>query len=56
MISGITIQDADRILVLDRGHLVNVGSHDELMESSEIYRSTYLAQQKGGNDNESENA
>lgn len=51
-----SIQDADRILVLDRGHLVNVGSHDELMESSEIYRSTYLAQQKGGNDNESENA
>lgn len=47
-----SIQDADVIMVLDKGHLVGWGTHDELMKDNEIYRSTYQAQQKGGNEDE----
>ena len=45
-----SIQDADIIMVLDKGHLVGWGTHDELMNSNEIYRTTYQAQQKGGSE------
>lgn len=44
-----SVQDADLIVVLDRGRVVNVGKHDELMQTSEIYRGVYLSQNKGGN-------
>ncbi|WP_289220156.1 ABC transporter ATP-binding protein [Ileibacterium valens] len=47
-----SIQDADIIMVLDKGHLVGWGTHDELMNSNEIYRTTYQAQQKGGSEDE----
>ncbi len=43
-----SIQDADQILVLDRGHLIDTGTHEELLKRNEIYRSTFNAQQKGG--------
>ena len=33
-----TIIDADQIIVLDRGQVNAVGSHDELLETSELYR------------------
>lgn len=33
-----TIMDADQIIVLDQGEIVGRGTHDELMESNEIYR------------------
>ncbi len=39
-------------MVLDKGHLVGWGTHDELMNSNEIYRTTYQAQQKGGSEDE----
>ncbi|MGY1435617.1 ABC transporter ATP-binding protein [Streptomyces reniochalinae] len=39
-----TIRDADRILVLDEGHVVGMGRHDELMESNETYREIVLSQ------------
>ena len=32
-----TIMDADQIIVLDQGEIVGRGTHDELMESNEIY-------------------
>ena len=45
-----TIMNADRIVVLDDGHIADVGSHEELLHTSEIYREVYESQQKGGED------
>lgn len=42
-----SVQQADKILVLDDGKIESIGSHDELMEQSEIYREIYKTQQKG---------
>lgn len=39
-----TIKDADRIIVLDAGKIVGTGTHDELMESCDIYREIALSQ------------
>ena len=43
-----SVQDADMIVVLDNGQISAVGNHDELMQTSEIYREVYESQQKGG--------
>ncbi len=44
-----SVQDADQILVLDDGKLMDHGTHDQLMESSPIYREVYESQNnKGG--------
>ena len=43
-----SVRDADVILVLDGGKLVAKGTHEELMEHSEIYREVFFSQQKGG--------
>lgn len=45
-----SIQDADRILVMDNGHITDFGSHKELMENSSTYREIYESQTKGGGD------
>ncbi len=43
-----SVMDADLILVLDDGRITAHGSHDELLESSDIYREVYESQAKGG--------
>lgn len=42
-----SVKDADKIIVLDDGKIDGIGTHDELMESSEIYREINKTQQKG---------
>ena len=42
-----SVMDADRVVVLNDGKITDVGTHDELMQKSEIYRDVYLSQQKG---------
>ena len=39
--------EADLILVLDEGGIADMGTHDELMQRSEIYREVFTSQQKG---------
>ncbi len=43
-----SVQDADKIIVMDDGRIVDVGSHDELMKTSVISREVYESQNKGG--------
>ena len=43
-----SIKDADRIAVIDNGRLSALGTHEELMETSGIYRDIYLSQMKEG--------
>ena len=43
-----SVQDADRIVVMDGGRISAVGTHAELMQSSEIYREVYTTQNKAG--------
>ena len=43
-----SIQDADLILIMDGGTVVAQGKHDELLNTSTIYREVYESQQKGG--------
>ena len=43
-----SVMDADKIIILDAGEIVAMGTHEELLEASEIYRETYESQMKGG--------
>lgn len=42
-----TIQDADKIIVLDEGKIDAIGTHDELLKSNKIYQEVYSSQMKG---------
>ena len=42
-----SVQDADLILVMDGGHIVATGKHDDLLKTSQIYREVYESQTKG---------
>ncbi len=43
-----SVQEADLIIVLDDGRIDDIGTHEELMKSSRIYREVYESQNKGG--------
>ena len=45
-----SVQDADKIIVLDDGKISAVGTHEELLKTSEIYSEVYYSQNKGGDD------
>lgn len=47
-----SVQDSDRILVLDQGRVAGFGTHEELMQNNEIYRDIYELQQKGAGKDE----
>ena len=43
-----SVKDADQIIVMDNGSIHGRGTHEELLESNEIYREVFYSQQKGG--------
>ncbi len=43
----VSVEDADKILVMDGGKIVNMGTHEELLKTSSIYREVYESQTKG---------
>ncbi|MCD7735367.1 MAG: ABC transporter ATP-binding protein/permease [Lachnospiraceae bacterium] len=45
-----SVQDADRIIVMDEGRINGFGTHEELLASNEIYREVYESQTSGGGD------
>ena len=45
-----SVQDADRILVLDNGQINGIGTHEELLKNNAIYQEVYNSQTQGGGD------
>ncbi len=45
-----SVQDADKIIIMDKGRIVAVGTHEELLATNEIYQEVYASQNKGGDD------
>ena len=47
-----SVEDADRIIVMEGGSIAAIGTHAELMAGNEIYREIYTSQNKAGDDDE----
>ncbi len=47
-----SVMDADKIIILDDGRINGIGTHDELLNTNEIYREVYESQTKGDDSNE----
>ena len=45
-----SVEDADKIIVLDGGKIIAMGNHKQLMDSCDVYRETYVSQNKAGGD------
>ncbi len=45
-----SVEDADKIIVIDSGRISAVGTHNELLNNSDIYREIYESQNKGGDE------
>lgn len=46
-----SVQDADKIIIMDKGRIAALGNHDELIKTNKIYQEVYYSQQKGSEDN-----
>ncbi len=47
-----SVQDADKIIVMDNGRIDGMGTHEELLKSNDIYKEAYSIQSKGGEEDE----
>lgn len=47
-----SVQDSDRIIVLNEGKMVGLGTHEELLKNNDIYQEVYESQNRGGESNE----
>lgn len=47
-----SVEDADRIIVMDGGKIDAIGTHEELLKTNKIYQEVYDSQQKGGSQDE----
>jgi ATP-binding cassette subfamily B protein len=47
-----SVEDADKIIVMDNGEINGIGTHEELLENNAIYREVYDSQVKGDESNE----
>ena len=47
-----SVEDADKILIMDGGQIVAIGTHEELLQNNSIYQELYHSQNKVGDDNE----
>lgn len=47
-----SVEDADRIIVMDGGKINAIGTHEELLQTNKIYQEVYNSQQKGGGNGE----
>ncbi|HAD22662.1 MAG TPA: ABC transporter, partial [Kandleria vitulina] len=45
-----SVQDADQIIIMNKGTIADIGTHDELLARNEIYQETYYSQNKKDGD------
>ena len=51
-----SVEDADRIIVLDGGRINGIGTHEELLKNNQIYAEVYYSQVKGSGNKEQDSA